>query len=324
MLGSLIDLSIRLRLMMLALLGVLLAGGIFAARTLPIDAIPDISGIQVSVLTDAPGLSALEVERNVTFPMENALNGVPGMVELRSVSRADISAITIVFADGTDPWFARQLVFERMLQAKNDLPANIPTPQIAPLTTGLGEIYQFVVRSPVHSRKQLRTMLDWEIVPRLRGIPGVIEVNTMGGDLKQFQIVVEPAKLAAYNLSIRELTETLQRSNSVVSGGYLDRGAEAFTLRAVGTFAGLEDIANVVLKTSPEGQPVLVKHVANVRDGAALRHGVITHNGEDEAVTGVIMMLLGSNSRDVIYAVKDRVAEIQAEPPPRRHHRDDL
>ena len=316
MLGSLIDLSIRLRYMMLALLGVLLAGGIFAARTLPIDAIPDISGIQVSVLTDAPGLSALEVERNVTFPMENALNGVPGMVELRSVSRADISAITIVFADGTDPWFARQLVFERMLQAKNDLPANIPTPQIAPLTTGLGEIYQFVVRSPVHSRKQLRTMLDWEIVPRLRGIPGVIEVNTMGGDLKQFQVVVEPAKLAAYNLSIRELTETLQRSNSVVSGGYLDRGAESFTLRAVGTFAGLEDIGNVVLKTSQDGQPVLVKHVASVRDGAALRHGVITHNGEDEAVTGVIMMLLGSNSRDVIYAVKDRVAEIQASLPP--------
>jgi cobalt-zinc-cadmium resistance protein CzcA len=316
MLGSLIDISIRLRYMMLCLLGVLLVGGVVAARTLPIDAIPDISGIQVSVLTDAPGLSALEVERNVTFPMENALNGVPGMVELRSVSRADISAITIVFADGTDPWFARQLVFERMLQAKNDLPANIPTPQIAPLMTGLGEIYQFVVRSPVHSRKQLRTMLDWEIVPRLRGIPGVIEVNTMGGDLKQFQIVVEPAKLAAFNLTIRELTETLQRSNSVVSGGYLDRGAESFTLRAVGTFAGLEDIGNVVVKTSPGGQPVLVKHVATVRDGAALRHGVITHNGEDEAVTGVIMMLLGSNSRDVIYAVKDRVEEIQASLPP--------
>jgi cobalt-zinc-cadmium resistance protein CzcA len=316
MLASLIDISIRLRYMMLVLLGVLLVGGVVAARTLPIDAIPDISGIQVSVLTDAPGLSALEVERNVTFPMENALNGVPGMLELRSVSRADISAITIVFADGTDPWFARQLVFERMLQAKNDLPANIPTPQIAPLTTGLGEIYQFVVRSPVHSRKQLRTMLDWEIVPRLRGIPGVIEVNTMGGDLKQFQIVVEPAKLAAFNLTIRELTETLQRSNSVVSGGYLDRGAESFTLRAVGTFAGLDDIGNVVVKTSPGGQPVLVKHVANVRDGAALRHGVITHNGEDEAVTGIIMMLLGSNSRDVIYAVKDRVDEIQASLPP--------
>jgi cobalt-zinc-cadmium resistance protein CzcA len=316
MLGSLIDLSIRLRYMMLVLLALLLAGGVVAARNLPIDAIPDISGIQVSVLTEAPGLSALEVERNVTFPMENALNGVPGMVELRSVSRADISAITIIFRDDTDPWFARQLVFERMLQAKNDLPASIPTPQIAPLTTGLGEIFQFVVRSEVHSRKQLRTLLDWEIVPRLRGIPGIVEVNTMGGDLKQFQVIVKPDKLAAYNLTIRELTETLNRSSTTVSGGYLDRGAESFTLRAVGMFTGLEDIGNVVLKTSPDGQPVLVKHVAEVRDGAALRHGMITHNGEDEAVTGVVMMLLGSNSRDVIYAVKDRVAEIQASLPP--------
>ncbi len=316
MLGSLIDLSIRLRYMMLVLLALLLAGGVIAAKNLPIDAIPDISGIQVSVLTEAPGLSALEVERNVTFPMENALNGVPGMVELRSVSRADISAITIIFRDGTDPWFARQLVFERMLQAKNDLPASIPTPQIAPLSTGLGEIFQFVVRSEVHSRKQLRTLLDWEIVPRLRGIPGIVEVNTMGGDLKQFQVVVQPDKLAAYNLTIRELTETLQRSSTTVSGGYLDRGAESFTLRAVGMFTGLEDIGNVVLKTSGDGQPVLVKHVADVRDGAALRHGMITYHGEDEAVTGVVMMLLGSNSRDVIYAVKDRVEEIQASLPP--------
>jgi len=315
MLGSLVALSIRLRHMMLVLLCVLLGAGVLAARTLPIDAIPDISGIQVSVLTEAPGLSALEVERNVTFPMENALNGVPGMVELRSVSRADISAITIIFADGTDPWFARQLVFARMLQAKNDLPANIPTPHIAPLSTGLGEIYQFVVRSPIHSRKQLRTLLDWEIVPRLRGVPGVVEINTMGGDLKQFQIVVDPGRLAAYDLTLTALTERLKSASAIASGGYLDRGAESFTLRALGMFRGLDDIRDVVVKSSPGGQPVLVRHVAEVRDGAALRHGMITYNGEDEAVTGIVMMLLGSNSRDVIYAVKDRVAEIQADLP---------
>ena len=316
MLGSLIALSIRLRYMMLVLLGVLLAGGVIAARNLPIDAIPDISGIQVSVLTEAPGLSALEVERNVTFPMENALNGVPGMIELRSVSRADISAITIIFADDVDPWFARSLVFERMLQARNDLPVSIPMPQLAPLTTGLGEIFQFVVSSPVHSRKQLRSLLDWEIVPRLRGIPGVIEVNTMGGDLKQYQVVVKPERLAAYNLTLRALSEALKGASSTVSGGYLDRGAEAFTLRAIGMFRGLDAIGNVVLKTNPDGQAILVKHVAEVRDGAALRHGMITYRGEDEAVTGIVMMMLGSNSRDVIYAVKDRVAEIQASLPP--------
>ena len=315
-LARLIQASIQLRLVVLGLLVALLVGGGLAARALPIDALPDISTIQVSVLTEAPGMSALEVERSVTFPMENALNGVPGMEELRSVSRADLSAITVVFRDGTDPWFARQLVFERMLQAKGDLPASVPTPQIGPLSTGLGEIYQFVVRSPVHSRKQLRTLLDWEIVPKLRGVPGVIEVNTQGGELKQYQVVVQPDRLAAYGLTIRALSEALKAASAMVSGGYVDRGAESFTLRAVGTFTGIEDIESVVLKVAPDGTPVLVKHVAQVRDGAALRHGVVTYQGEDEAVAGIIMMLLGSNSRDVIYAVKDKVAAIQRELPP--------
>ncbi|MCY1056551.1 CusA/CzcA family heavy metal efflux RND transporter [Nannocystis sp. SCPEA4] len=315
MLGWLIHQSIQLRLLMLGLLLMLLVGGGLAARSLPIDALPDISTIQVSVLTEAPGLSAPEVERNVTFPMENALNGVPGLEELRSVSRADLSAITVVFRDGTDPWFARQLVFERMLQARGDLPAGVPTPQLAPLSTGLGEIYQFVVRSPVHSRKQLRTLLDWEIVPRLRGVPGVIEVNTQGGELKQYQVIVQPDRLAAYGLTLRELSETLSSASAIVSGGYIDRTAESFTLRAVGTYTGVEDLESVVLKVAPDGTPILVKHVASVRDGAALRHGIVTYMGEDEAVAGVIMMLLGSNSRDVIYAVKDRVAEVQAELP---------
>ncbi|MCB9704096.1 MAG: efflux RND transporter permease subunit [Myxococcales bacterium] len=316
MLAYLVSLSIRLRRIMILLLVGLLAGGVLAAKNLPIDAVPDISSIQVSVLTDAPGLSALEVERSVTFPLENALNGVPGTVELRSVSRADISAITLVFEDGTDPWFVRSLVLERVLQAQADLPDGIPTPVLAPLSTGLGEIYQFVVRSDFHSNKQLRTILDWEIVPRLRGIPGVIEVNTMGGDLKQYQVVVQPDALHSHSLTVRELADELRAANAIVSGGYVDRSAEAYTLRAVGTFQSMDDIANVVLKVGPDGNPVLVKHVAQVRDGSALRHGVITHNGEGEAVTGVIMMLLGSNSRDVIYAVKDRIDEVQADLPP--------
>ena len=316
MLSYLVGLSIRLRRVVLLALFALLAGGYLAAKTLPIDAVPDISSIQVSVLTDAPGLSALEVERSVTFPLENALNGVPGMVELRSVSRADISAITLVFRDDTDPWFVRSLVFERVLQAAADLPDGIPTPQLAPLTTGLGEIYQFVVRSDFHSNKQLRTILDWEIVPRLRGVPGVIEVNTMGGELKQYQVVAQPAALAAQGLTVREVADQLRAGNAIVSGGYIDRRAEAYTLRAIGTYSSTEDIGNVVLKVSDDGNPVLIKHIAEVRDGAALRHGVITHNGEGEAVTGVIMMLLGSNSRDVVYAVKDRIAEIQASLPP--------
>ncbi len=316
MLAKLIKMSIRLRLLMLGLLFVLLLGGVYAAKSLPIDAIPDVSNIQVSVLTEAPGLSAYEVERMVTFPMENALNGLPGMSELRSVSRADISAISIVFEDGTDPWFARQLVLERVNQARGDLPEGLPPPQLAPLSNGLGEIYQFVVRSDLHTQKQLRTLLDWEIVPRIRGVPGVIEVNTMGGDLKQYQVIARPSRLHAYGLTIRELADTLRKASATVSGGYLDRQSEAFTLRAVGTFRDTSDIANAVLKMSPDGQPVLVRHVAEVRDGAALRQGVITYQGKGEAVTGVIMMLLGENSREVVYAVKDKLEQIEKELPP--------
>ena len=316
MLGQLIKLSIRLRVLMTALLAVLLIGGYFAATRLPIDAIPDVSNIQVSVLTEAPGFSAEEVERAVTFPMENALNGVPRMAELRSVSRAGISAITIVFEDGTDPWFARQQVFERTQQARGDLPDGLPPPMLAPLSTGLGELYQFVVRSDLHSQKQLRTLLDWEIVPRIRGVPGVIEVNTMGGDLKQYQIIAQPDRLAAHEMTIRELTSTLRNASAMVSGGYVNRDAEAYVLRAVGTFQDIEDIQNTVLKVSEDGRPVLVRHVADVNDGAALRRGVITYNGEGEAVTGVIMMLLGSNSREVVYAVKDELDAIGRDLPP--------
>ncbi len=315
MLQFLVGLSIRFRRIFVLLFLGLMLGGVLAAKNLPIDAVPDISTVQVSVLTDAPGLSALEVERSVTFPLENALNGVPGVVELRSTSRADLSMVTLVFRDGSDPWFVRSLVLERVLQARSDLPAGIPTPQLAPLTTGLGRIYQFVVRSDVHSNKQLRTILDWEIVPRLRGTPGVIEVNTMGGQLKQYQVVIESEQLKAQGMTVRELADELRAANAIVSGGYVDRGAEAYTLRAVGTFGTMEDIANVVLKVGEDGNPVLVKHVAQVHDGAALRQGVVTSAGS-EAVTGVILMLLGSNSRDVVYEVKDRLATIQKDLPP--------
>ncbi|MGB1275837.1 MAG: efflux RND transporter permease subunit, partial [Nannocystaceae bacterium] len=233
--------SIRLRLLMLGLLCVLLVAGGYAAKSLPVDAIPDVSNIQVSVLTEAPGLSAYEVERMVTFPMENALNGLPGMAELRSVSRADISAISIVFEDGTDPWFARQLVLERIGQARGDLPEGLPPPQLAPLSNGLGEIYQFVVRSDLHTQKQLRTLLDWEIVPRIRGVPGVIEVNTMGGDLKQYQVIARPSRLHAYGLTIRELAETLRKA-----------GHEVVLTREPGGSQGAEEIRALVLQGDPD------------------------------------------------------------------------
>ena len=186
MLNAIIQKSIQLKSLMLVLLITLIGVGVYAARTLPIDAVPDVSTVQVSVMTDAPGLSPIEVERSVTTPMELALNGVPWLTELRSVSRAGLSVVTVVFQDGTDIWLARQVVLERIRQVENELPPGSGKPQLSPVSGGLGEIYQFVVSSDHHSPTQLRTMLDWEIAPKIRQVPGIMELNTTGGDLKEY------------------------------------------------------------------------------------------------------------------------------------------
>ncbi|HWB80768.1 MAG TPA: efflux RND transporter permease subunit, partial [Nannocystaceae bacterium] len=311
MLARLVQFAIQRRWLCLVALVVTLAAGAWAAMRLPIDAIPDISPVQVAVLTRAPGYASRDVERVVTIPLENALNGVPGMEELRSVSRGDLSAITIIFRDDVDPWFARQLVLERLWQVAPELPDGTGPPELAPLSNGLGEIYQFVVRSKQHSPRQLRTLLDWEVVPRLRRVPGVIEVNTMGGQLKQYQVVADPAALRAQGIPIGELVDVLRAAAGTASGGYVSRGSEAYTLRVIGQFEGIPDIEKVVVRSPSNGAPILVEHLAEVRLGAALPLGVVTQ-GDDGAVTGIVMMLVGSNTRDVIYAVKDRIEEIEA------------
>lgn len=316
MLATIVKNSIENRRIFLILLGVLLAGGLVAARLLPIDAVPDVSTIQVAVLTEAPGLSSEEVEQMVTFPLETTLNGIPGLIELRSVSRSGLSAITIVFREGTDVWFARQLVVERLRQAEGSLPPVVQTPQLAPVTTGLGEIYQFVVRSSHHSPMQLRTILDWEIVPQLRSVTGVIDVNTMGGELKQYQVVLDQSRLHTHKLTLGDLQEALQKANSSIGGGYLERDAEALSLRGIGLLRNEDDIRNVIVANDADGTPILVRHVAHVRIGSALRYGVITRDGKEEAVTGVVMMLLGSNSRTVLQAVHKRIAEVKKSLPP--------
>lgn len=316
MLERLVRWSVARRGVVWTLLGLLLLCGVWLAKMLPIDAMPDVSTVQVVVLTSAPGLAPVEVERTVTVPIENAMNGVPGSAELRSVSRAGLSAVTVVFADGTDPWFARALILERLRAAEADLPPSASKPELAPLSTGLGEIYQFVLRSDRHSPMQLRTLLDWEITPKLRTVPGIIEVNTMGGDLKQYHVRVDPQRLKARALSLKDVVEALRGANLSVGGGYLDRGQESFSVRGEGLLRDERDIAEVVIQRSADGTPVLVRHVAEVVSGAALRNGVITQGGKGEAVTGIAMMLLGSNSRDVILALKAKVVDVQRSLPP--------
>src|SRR3954468_22170011 len=314
MLASLVSASIRARSAVVVALGLLLLVGVWAAKTLPIDALPDVSPVQVSVLTGATGLSPVEVERTVTTPIENALNGVPGAVDQRSVSRGGLSAVTVIFGDKVDIWFARQLVLERLRGV--ELPASATAHELAPVSSGLGEIFQFVVQSQQHSAMQLRTMLDWDIVPKLRNVPGVVEVNTMGGQLKQFQVVIDRTRLKVHGLSINDVVDALRSANVNAGGGYIDRREESFTVRGQGMLTNADEIGAVLVRTSAQNTPVLVRHVADVTVGSALRQGVITHDGKGEAVTGIVMMLLGENSREVVQAVAERVKKIQGALPP--------
>ena len=316
MLESIVALSIRSRKVVATLLMVVLALGVIAAQKLPIDALPDVSSVQVDILTKCGGLSPVEVERTVTVPIEKALNGVPRSAQLRSVSRFGLSSVTVVFEDGTDLWWARQMILERIRQVQGDLPPSATLPELAPPSTGLGTIYKFVVRSEQHSPMQLRTMLDWDIGPRLRSVPGVVEVNPFGGELKQYQVQVDPQRLRARGLGLNDVVQALSTASLNVGGGYVERGGESFTIRGNGMVRSEEEIGDVVIRSSKGGPSVLVRHVADVEIGAALRYGVVTLDGEREAVSGLVMMLARSNSRDVIYAVKQRMEEIKKDLPP--------
>ncbi len=313
MLARLVELCIRLRVTMLVLFALLLGIGTLAAVRLPVDAMPDTSTIQVTVLTTAPGMAPTDVERTVTVPIEIALNGVPRGTELRSVSRTGLSTVTVIFEDGTDVWRARQIVLERLRDVA--LPPTATVPELAPVSTGLGEIYQFVLRSDRHTPMQLRTMLDWEVVPSLRSVPGVIDVKTQGGELKQFQVVAYPERLRALGLQLRNLTQALRAANMNTGGGYLERNDESFVISGRGMLHDEREIASVVVATPPDGAPVVAGTVADVRIGHALRYGAITYDGKEEAVSGTVLMLLGSNSRDVVLAVKARVEEIRRDLP---------
>ncbi len=316
MLERIVAFSIRNRVLVAVLLGAVLLLGTLAARGLPIDALPDVSSIQVDILTKCGGLSPVEVERTVTVPIEKALNGLPRSAQLRSISRFGLSSVTVVFQDDTDLWWARQMVLERLRQAQGDLSPFAAMPELAPPSTGLGTIYKFVVRSEHHTPMQLRTLLDWEIGPRLRSVPGVVEVNPFGGELKQFQVLVDPRKLQSRGLQLQDVIDALSTASVNVGGGYFERGGESFTIRGRGTVQNEEEIGEIVIRSVKDGPSILVKHIADVRIGAALRYGVVTLDGEREAVSGLVMMLARANSRDVIHAVKARMDEIQLDLPP--------
>ena len=310
MIDSILAFSIKQRwLVILVVLG-LAAFGAYNFTRLPIDAVPDITNVQVQVNTSAPGYSPLEIEQRITFPVETAMGGLPKLSYTRSLSRYGLSQITVVFEDGTDIYFARQLVNERIQQVKDQLPSGIET-AMGPISTGLGEIYQYVVEAKPGAKKpdgtpysamDLKTIQDWIIRPQLRTVPGVNELNSIGGYERQFHVLPDPTRLMAYRLSFRDVMTALAANNANVGAGYIERNGEQYIVRTPGQVATMDEIRQVVIGTR-HGVPVRVADVAEVREGSELRTGAATMNGQ-EVVLGVAMMLIGENSR----AVSQRVA----------------
>ncbi len=314
MINALIRFSIANKLVVLLLVAIMAAGGAYSLINLPIDAVPDVTNVQVQVLTGAPSLAPLEIERQITFPVEVAMSGLPNVEEIRSVSKFGISNVTIVFSDDTDIYFARQLILERLAAAREQIPANIGSPEMGPIATGLGEIYQYEVRAEKGSNytaTDLRTIHDWNIRRQLMGVPGVTEVNSHGGYGKQYEVRLVPEKMQSYGLSLRDVYEAVTRNNSTVGGGYIKKGAEQYLLRGVGLVEKMDDIANIVVKTGANGVPVYVKDLGEIVEGKGIRQGAATAGGDGEIVTGMAIMLKGENSRTVAERVASRIDEIR-------------
>jgi cobalt-zinc-cadmium resistance protein CzcA len=297
------------RLLVLLATVLLTAGGVAAWRGLPIDAFPDVTNTQVMVLAKAPGLAAVDVEERVSFPIEQAMRGLPHVRQVRSLSKAGLSQVVVVFEDGTDTWWTRQVVFERLGAARDALPPGV-TPELGPISTGLGEIFQYTLESERHSPMELRTLQDWIVAPLLKPVAGVNEVNSFGGAVKQYQVLVHPDRLVKYGLSIREVTDALERSNGNAGGGVLVSGWEQTYLRGVGLLRDIPDIERVVLKAQ-DGTPVYVRDIADVEIGAGPRQGAVTRDGKGETVAGMVIMLKGENSKDVVTRVKDAIGKAQ-------------
>jgi cobalt-zinc-cadmium resistance protein CzcA len=323
MIRKLIDLSLDNRLLVVAFWLLVAALGVRAVLELPIDAVPDVTNVQVQVLTNSTGLAPEEVERFVTFPVEAAMSGLPRVEELRSISRFGLSVVTVVFEEGTDVYWARQLVSERLSAAREEIPQGYGEPEMGPMSSGLGEIYQFeVVGEPTcaagapdtdacYTPMELRTILDWLVNTRLRSVPGIVEVNSFGGQLKTYQVTLDPAQLTAHGLSVGDVLGALQANNRNVGGGYIAHRGEQYLVRGEGLLEDLQDIGDVVLAHDAGGTPVFVRNVGRVELAPMIRQGAVTRDGEGEAVVGIVMMQLGENSRSVVDDVMRAIAEIE-------------
>ncbi|HEY5967964.1 MAG TPA: CusA/CzcA family heavy metal efflux RND transporter, partial [Chitinophagaceae bacterium] len=319
MLNKIILFSIKQKLIIGVMTLALIVWGFWSATKLPVDALPDVTNNQVQVITRAPTLAAQEVEQFITYPVERSLSNIQGLDEMRSFSRFGLSVITVVFKENVNIYFARQLIAEKLKEAEEQIPAGVGKPEMAPVTTGLGEIYQYVIHpkkgsEQKYSAMDLRTMQDWIVARQLSGIPGVAEVTGFGGISKQYEVAVSPDRLKAMNVTIPEIFTALQRNNENTGGAYIDRKPNAYFIRGVGLVKTFADIENIVVKHQ-NSIPILIRDVATVQFGSPPRYGALTYNGEKEVVGGIVLMMKGANSASVAELVKERMKTVKTSLP---------
>ncbi len=318
MLALIVRESIKHRLIVIVIAFVLLGLGIRAAQKLSVDAFPDVTNVQVQVATEALGRSPAEIERLVTIPIEIEMTGLPGLVDMRSLNKSGLSVITLVFNDDTDVFFARQLVLERLLKVTSSMPDGI-RPILGPISTGLGEVYQYTIDHPDDGERALsiqeltdrRVVQDWVVRPMLRSIQGVAEINSQGGYVKQYQVLVDPIRLRHYNLTIEQVDDAISNNNANASGGILPLGAEQYLIRSVGLLRTVEDIENIVLKED-DGVPIFIRNIAEVKIGTEVRQGAVLKGGYTESASGIVMMMRGGNAKEIVGRVKEKIAKINS------------
>ncbi|GAX61652.1 silver efflux pump [Candidatus Scalindua japonica] len=310
MIERIVDFSVKFRFLVITLTILLIGTGVYMTMHLPVDAVPDVTNIQVQINTDAPGMGAVEVEKLITFPIEASMMGLPDIDKIRSLSKTALSQVTVVFKDQVDIYFARRLVMERLQVAKAQIPKGIGTPVMGPISSGLGEIYQYTVEGDGHTLLELRTIQDWIVRYQLLTIPGVTEVNSFGGFTKQYQVIVDPDRLVAHDLSLKDIFTSLEENNANVGGAYIEHASEQYIVRGIGLISSTKDVENIILKAR-DGTPVHIKDVAKVLIGPEVRYGAVTKDGKGEVVTGIVMSLIGANSREVVNRVKKKIEEIK-------------
>jgi len=320
MLNSIIRFSVRNKLIIGLLTLAWIVWGLIELSRLPIDALPDITSNQVQVITASPTLASPEVERIITFPIEQACFNIPGLKEIRSISRFGLSVVTIVFRDDVDNYWARQQVSERILAKRDEIPRGSGLPELAPMTTGLGEIYQYILKPKPgyearYSLEELRTIQDWIVRRQLLGTPGVADVSSFGGNLKQYEIAIRTEQLKGMGITIDEVFFAIEKNNQNSGGSYIEKGPATLFIRTEGLAGSIGDIGDIFIRATSEGMPVHIRDVADVRIGKAVRFGAMTYGSEGEVAGAVVLMLKGSNASQVVAGVKKKIENIRTNLP---------